>query len=116
MISVLFNSVDEFIEEMIKDADKIERRIVRVTKSFESTSMSPKMCHVSVKCGYVVDGGLVELKRYCGLHWGLNNETDIKIMEKTEEIHKKIEKICNELKLEVRAGAFQAEAKPGKGG
>lgn len=55
MVTVRFNDVDEFLEELRADADAsaVERRIVRVTRYFRPHVQLPNVRYVSVVASYV---------------------------------------------------------------
>jgi hypothetical protein len=106
-VTVVFNQVEEFIAELEKDAEKVERGIVRLTKIFEGTKISPNIHHVSVFATYTVEGQLITLKRYCGDIWELGQGRDTEVIAKADGYLTTIEEACKRLNLEVRAGAIQ---------
>lgn len=111
-MQVSFNSVEEFIEELRKEAEagSIEGKIVRVSCLYTNSRISPNIKHVSAVSTFVAHGHIVRLDRYCGNHWGINQESDDKTLEKAKETSQKIEAVCKELGLDVRTGLFE-EAK-----
>lgn len=109
-VTVLFNQVEEFTAELEKDAGKVERGIVRLTKIFEGTKISPNIHHVSVFSTYTVEGQLITLKRYCGDIWEMEQGRDEEeVIAKADGYIELIEEACKRLKLEVRAGAIQGD-------
>jgi len=107
MLKVKFNMVKEFCEEILNDKDNIDRKIVRVTKSFTPSRMSPNIHIVSLLAGYSVSNQLVYLNRYCGEIWGINTESDKKIADKAEVGIDEITSVCLEAGLEIRAGLLE---------
>jgi hypothetical protein len=108
-VTVMFNSVEEFIAELEKDAAKVDRQIVRITNLSEGTNISPNIQHVSVFATYTVEGQIIILKRYCGDIWRLGQQRDKEVLAKAKEHLKTIEEACRRLKLEARAGAIQGD-------
>jgi len=107
MITVNYNSPEEFCEEMEADKDAIDRRIVRVTFLREASKLSPNIFHISVIASYSVDGQIVKLQRYCGDIWKMNQEQDDKVWGKANEIAKAITDKALALFLEVRPGSLE---------
>lgn len=108
-MKVKFNQVEEFCEELEKDAPLIDRQIVRCSKLWETSKLSPNIRHLSFLATCTVKGQLVELRRYCGDIWGINLEADERVEDKAKETNKTIDKVCGLLKLEVRAGHIEEE-------
>lgn len=106
-MKVTFNQVEEFIDELEKDAGKVERGIVRCTKLFEASRLSPSIRLVSIFSTYSVDGQVITLTRYCGDIWGVNNGKDEEVIAKADQYLKTIEDACKRLGLEDRAGALK---------
>ena len=107
MPTVKFTEVEEFLEELGKDAPQIDRRIVRTTFLFESSAISPKISHVLVIATYTIAGQIVRFERYCGDLWGLNETADQAIKDTGEKCQKEIEEACQRLGLERRAGVIE---------
>jgi len=107
IMKVTFNQVGEFIDELEKDAGKVERNLVRCTKLFEPSRLSPTIRLVSIFSTYSVAGQVITLTRYCGDIWGINREKDNEVIAKADAYLKSIEKACKHLKLEVRAGMLE---------
>jgi len=106
-MKVTFNQVEEFIDELERDAGKVDRGIVRCTKLFEASRLSPNIRLVSIFSTYSVDGQVITLTRFCGDIWGINKEKDGEVIAKADEYLKSIEEACKRLELEVRAGALK---------
>mgnify|MGYP001592156555 CR=1 FL=1 len=101
---VRFNLVEEFLEELEKDKEIVERKIVRITSLFTQTKDFP-IKHLSVVASYKVAGELVRLKVFCGQIW--ESEHDKEVIDKARQIRNRIEKTCQEFTLEVRAGIYE---------
>ena len=106
-MKVTFNQVKEFIAELYKDEGKVERNLVRCTKLFEASRLSPNIRHVSVFSTYSVDGQVITLTRYCGDIWGINEERDAEVIAKADQLLMTIEASCKRLGLETRAGMLE---------
>jgi hypothetical protein len=108
---VKFNAVEEWSEELGKDAP--DRGIVRLTYLYKPSRISPNIRHVLLVATHTVTrpGGephqVVRFERYIGDLWGMK-ETDDKVMERGEEIKAKIESVCRILQVDVRAGIFES--------
>jgi len=114
-MKVRFNRVEEFCTELEKDAEKIDRRIVRCTKLFEVTKISTNIHYVFALATYVVEGQTVELRRYCGDIWQINKEKDKAAVDLADKALAAIEETCKRLKLEVRAGYLEEQSLASKG-
>lgn len=108
-MKVKFNQVEEFCAELEKDAEGgvIDRRIVRCSSLWEASKLSLNIHHVSFLATYSVREEVIELRRYCGDIWRINQENDKKVLDKAEQIGKIIEEVCRRHKLEVRAGYIE---------
>jgi hypothetical protein len=65
---VKFTDVAEFTDELARDAELVERRIVRLTQ--EARAAEGGAFHLLVHAGAVIEGQLVCLTAYAGQHWG----------------------------------------------
>lgn len=106
---VKFNQVEEFCAELEKDAPLVDRRIVRCSNLWEVSKLSVNIHHLTFLATYSVEGEIVELRRYCGDIWRINQDADKKVLDKAEQVGKTIEEVCQRLKLEVRAGYIEEE-------
>jgi len=104
-MKVKFNNPDEFIEEMEKDGQRISRNIVRLTTMRRISEKISALHFVSVIATYRVGDEIIELDAYCGNEW--TNKADDKVWNKVKEIYDKIQKACERLNLEVRAGFYE---------
>jgi hypothetical protein len=111
LVTVVFYQVEEFLAELEKDATRVDRRIVRITKLSEEAKISTGINHVSVFATYTVEDQLITLKCYCGDTSGLSKERDGETIGKANKYIKTIEEACKHLKLEARAGAILGDRK-----
>lgn len=112
---VRFNSVEEFCDELRKEKGNIQRRIVRVTNLYIPTRLTPNIQYVSVLSTFIAGPFLdaapragetiVRLEHHCGDIWSRGG-TDVEALKKAEEVTKTIEKVCQELGLDVRSGVI----------
>jgi len=101
---VIFHAVEEFLKELEKDKDLVERKIVRLTNLYQQSQMTPVIRHLFVAATYKVAGEIVQFKQHVGDLW--NAEQDKKPLEKSIELQKHIEEVCKEYGLEIRAGMY----------
>lgn len=110
MAIIKFNHVEEWDEELQKDLP--DRCIVRLSYLFKPSRISPNIRHVLLVATHTVTrpGGephqLVRFQRYIGDLWG-TKETDDQVMERGEQLKAKIEAVCRQLGVDVRAGIFE---------
>jgi len=113
MYLVKINQVDEFIEEIRKECQpeqmlsNIEGNIIRLTMLYTQSKLSPNIHLVEVISNFVVRDSAVQLSRFCGDIWNINNENDQKTMDKANECTEQIEAVAKELGLEVRSGTIE---------
>ena len=106
-MKVIFNQVEEFIAELEKDAGQVERNLIRCTKLFEPSYLSPTIRLVSIFSTYSVDGQVITLTCYWGDTSGINREKDGEVIAKADGYLKTIEEACKRLGLEARAGVLK---------
>lgn len=106
---VRFNEAKEFLAELAKDRDHVERRIVRLTNLYRPSPRVPSIQHLSVVVTTRVGRELVRLEAYCGDLWNLGR--DQSALDKAKAIHQIIEDGCASLGLEVRAGVLDEEGR-----
>jgi hypothetical protein len=107
MATVKFTDAAEFVEELRKDLDLVERGIVRLTiRARPAREVDlPDLRHVSVVATALVEGRFVRLDRSCGETWGLDQ--DKQVLELAEEVQRLIEEFCQETGLKVRGGVYE---------
>ena len=105
MLTVKFNSTEEFLEELRKDPPP--DKIVRQTAIYRSSRLSPNIKLVSVLATFWNKRNqVVLLEHYCGDMW-VGDEESRKTQQKMNEVYDKIDKCAQELGLEVRAGTLE---------
>lgn len=104
---VRFNDANEFLKELAKDRDHVERRIVRLTNLYRPSQRVPSIQHLSVVATTRVGRELVRLETYCGDLWNLGR--DQSVLDKAKVLHQTIEDGCASLGLEVRSGVLDDE-------
>lgn len=107
MVKVKFNQPSEFCYEMEKDASNIDRGIVRTTLSYQVSSMSPNIHHVFAVATYSILDQIIEMEKFAGDIWRVNQEQDDKVLNQAGEYLKKIEDKAKLLKLELRSGRLE---------
>lgn len=106
MLTVKFNSTEEFLEELRKDPPP--DTIVRRTAIYRSSRLSPNIKLVSVMATFWNKRNqVVLLDHYCGDIWMPADEASQKTQQKLNEVYAKIDKCAEELGLEVRAGTLE---------
>ena len=105
MSVVNFSHPEDFLEELEKDKDKVDRGIVRLVYSFTPSKLSPNIQHLSVVATALVAGQVYRLEHYCGDLWHIESQ-DNPIHEKGKRIKRLIEERCAALGLEVQGGAI----------
>jgi hypothetical protein len=117
MLTAVFNDPEEFLEDLVKEAERpggdIARGIVRVTKEVRHTATDP-LWNLLVVATYGVDDGqggvvhLVRLQHFCGQVWQGNpgDPVSIGVHEKSEKVMEIVVEAARALGLEVRAGVL----------
>jgi len=106
MIMVRFNDEGEF-EEELRQAGPPEDLVLRLTKQWTRTSVSPAIQRVTVIATYVRDGKIIKLERYCGDDWGHHDSTTKATHSKADGIMFDLTKTAQDLGLKVRAGIYE---------
>jgi len=104
MAIIKFNVADEFIDELGKCC--LEAPVVRLTNLFRAEPKLPIKNLFVIATTKASNGDIIRLEKFCGQVWGVE-EQDRKTLEKAEQIHDKIQKACEQLKMEVRAGVIE---------
>ncbi len=106
--TIRFSVPEEFLIEL--EAKQNLEPVVRVTKRFQDSSVSPNIQHVFVLASALRVVGevlqIIELKRYCGEYWGKNFDRK-NALNQADEIQDEIEKRAKALGLEVRGGVYE---------
>lgn len=106
-IAVRFTSTGDFCEELVADAQKVDRGIVRL--SFRTTHGVP-MRSLALVASYVAAGNIVILERRCGDYMFPNDEQHKKVAEYAEQQAGLIRQACAGVSLEIRGGVYEAAA------
>jgi len=106
IFKVHFHHVDEFLQELKKDVDRIDGKIVRTTHREKSAPITPNIKQLAISAGAVIDGYLIELNEVVGDLWGHRSENEDAVIAKADEIIKRIEEFCLVNDLEIRTGIF----------
>lgn len=109
MIVVYFESEAEFCEEMIRDANKIDWNVVRLTFLQKTTGLG-MFRHLYLIGTYSIEGQIVKLDRYFGELTGTDQERDASVFQAATLAHTLVSEVCSEHKLEVRPGMLKVEA------
>ena len=105
MSIVNFSHPEDFLEELEKDKDLVDRRIVRLVYSFTPSKISPNIQHLSVVATALVPDQVYRLEYYCGDLWRIESQ-DQPVHDKGTRVKRLIEERCAHLGLEVRGGAI----------
>ena len=105
---VRFTDVGEFIAELARDAELIERRIVRLTQEARAVE-GGALHYLLVHAGAVIEGQLVCLTAYAGQQWGEGMQETKRAYERADELTNRIRTACEAAGLETRPGAFQEQ-------
>ncbi len=106
-MKVLFNQPKEFCEELEKDAPQIDRGIVRTTLRYQVSKMSPNVHHVFALATYSISGQVVEMEKYCGDLWSLDQQQDDKVRTKAADSLKAVEETAKRCNCEIRSGRLE---------
>ncbi len=109
---IKFNCIEDFIHELDKDKDKIERGIVRVNNIISASGFSPAVWNMFVAAECIIGGHVVEYRESCGNLWGHGTETDEKTREKNKELRERLDAALFGLGItDIRGGTIE-EAQP----
>jgi hypothetical protein len=101
---VRFTDVNEFLENLDKDRQHVERRIVRVTNLYQPSRLTPSTQHLSVVATARIAGEIVRLEVYCGDLWHLGR--DDAVIAKATAVQQTLVDACARLDLDVRPGVI----------
>lgn len=105
MATVRFGHVDEFVEELRRDAGAVDRGVVRLT--FRTTFEAPDPTRsVAVLASAVVAGHVLRLEARCGSFFPDTDEAAA-VVARAEESAEEIRKTAESLGLHVRPGVFE---------
>ena len=102
-ITIAFNDPDEFLEELARDRETVDRKILRVTVRRRYAS---PFVTVSVVATALVGGQVVRLEQRIGQAFAAA-ENVTEVATKTQAALDKLTEAGKALSLEVRAGVFE---------
>jgi len=130
---VLFNTLDEFLEELELERDdsahglliddrRILRQLLRVTNELHRSAMPSRS--VYVLAAFVTErrngvgsweaSELVQLREYAGQIWdsdeGTMGEINAATKERVDAVKDAVKQACERLELAIRGGSYQAVA------
>ena len=105
MATVLFSDPEEFLTELTRDRDLVDRRIVRL-QSLGLRSGITSIHFLTVVATTRVGQDVIRLERLCGGLCGAA-ESDQRVTEMTEAVRQELESGCARLGLEVRSGVLE---------
>ncbi len=109
-MKIKFSSVIDFIEELKKDKDKIERGIVRVNFERAGTQFSPNIWNVFLRAECIIAGNIVELRSFCGDLWGHGSMSDDRTKRTFDDKRKQLEEELAGMGItDIRGGAIEDE-------
>jgi hypothetical protein len=103
---ILFDSIEDFAEEMKKDAGEIEHDVLRLTTVRQRLSASSSALFVVAT--YRWHGETVEYRGYMGDLWEIGEglEPDRTTLSRCWETQNRLKTTARRLNLEVRAGRY----------
>ncbi len=116
-MKIKFSNLKDFIEELEKDKDKVERGIVRVNTVTQVSKMSPAvhLVYVLAECIVVdfiapgvISSHIIEYREYCGDLWGKGFECDEKTKSKVKELRSQLDAEFARLGItDIRGGTIE---------
>lgn len=103
-LRVRFTEPDEFLAELQRDRDVVERRIVRVTKTVRPL-MNGTIHRVAVEASAIVEGRPLLFAQQIGDLWG--QARDVEVQERAAALIDVLEAGILELELEARPGFLE---------
>lgn len=105
--AVRFTEADEFLAELARDVELIDRRIVRISYLFTpSAATGGAVKSVEILAAYEVEGGsLVRFRRYTGDYWGQGFPRTA--LDDADAMRQRVTSAVEDLGLEVRCGLFE---------
>lgn len=113
-MTVKMPDAKSFMEELEKDHELVERKIVRLVYRYSATSRGV-VYRLAVVASCRIAGQTVRFEESVGELWGLGlgenhgfKAADDEVMERAEKLSERIRTGCKDLGLEVRDGEFTA--------
>lgn len=115
-MKITFNQHNEFIEELKRDSQFIDRKIVRVTRQFRRAGGGLPFTEASILASYSIrvnpqsgndhSRQVISLNNYCGRYM-LEDPHEEKVLKLADEIQGEIEAAAKKLNMEIRAGFIE---------
>jgi hypothetical protein len=96
-----YTAPDEFLADLARDKDAVERGLVHVTQAIRPNAMGQRL--VAVHAGAIVGGRPMLLGREIGLLWGAQPQ-DEEVADESVRVQRQVEDAVTDLGLELRAG------------
>lgn len=117
MATIQFTNVEEFLEELTKDTDLVDRGIVRITRSYRRTGPDGLFLALEVIATAKVGEDVVVMNRPCGQFMQYSHPPDAVVaspaqasaQSAADSAVESLEKGCADLGLETRAGVFRKQ-------
>ncbi len=110
-MKIKFSNMADFIEELEKDKDRIERGIMRVNTITQASSMSPAIQLVFVTAECIVGDHILSYREYCGDLWGAGFECDEKTKGKERSLRARLNENLARLEInDIRGGQIEEQA------
>lgn len=105
-VRVTLTRLDDFEDEMMRDAESIDGRIVRTFERYDPPDSGYGMRRVDQIAGYVVGGQVVEVVQTIGTLWADHGEADEKTLGLISSWREALAAMCEGQGLELRGGRF----------
>lgn len=101
---IRFNAVSEFVHEL--ECNPPRDDLVRITKRFTDSRISPQVKHVAVVATYRQrsDGDIVKLEKQCGTYWA---RADEKADEVASKVIEEVQTVCTAMAYDTRPGVIE---------
>lgn len=103
-MKVQFHAIEEFLAELIKDKERVEHGVLRVTvlRRFHDPFV-----HLFLLATTVIGGTIVRLDHRLGECFAADATAITTLGKKAEELMARLDREAEQLGLEVRAGVFE---------
>lgn len=105
VLSVRFTEPAEYLAELKRDRDLVERGIIRVALVQHAAGPAGVLIRLRVVAGAIVEGRPVIFERIIGDLWG-QQAADAEVLERAQRIKGELEDGLIDLGLEVRGGTL----------
>ncbi len=110
-MKIKFSNLKDFIEELEKDKDKVERGIVRVNTATQVSTMSPAIHLTFVLAECIIGNHIIEYREYCGDLWGKGFECDEKTRSKEKALRSQLDAELTRLGItDIRGGTIEEKS------